>query len=368
MSVWPNSLAVSEGCANAKAGGWVSLLVTVVVAWVAVVVGLSNALEVSALVRAEREWIEAGAFVMVVEPDGDDPAGGIAVAACEGLAEVEGISAAFAATITASVIEPTNAPGTVTTLAHVSPGVFEFVGAQEVPEPALLGVASTAESTGLVHGERAGFVQVDPSKDRTSFMAVLLLVDRADLGPSLEGSFLLPTLISGRADHCYLRTDASHAQAVAGFAAESLSYPGGRPAVVRSLLSANTYGLDFGHAYSERILGKAWLAGALVLVAMWALIQRTRRPRSALYQTFGVHTRARMLMQLSEWLALSLPGLAWGWGIATVLAVAAGAEPGVLLLQITLQLVATWCAASLGVLVISLVPVGSLLDALKDRT
>ena len=64
----------------------------------------------------------------------------------------------------------------------------------------------------------------------------------------------------------------------------------------------------------------------------------------------------------------ALPGATWGWGIATSLAIGLGADPGISLTQITLQIIATWCAVSIAIVAIALIPVGTLLDALKDRS
>lgn len=116
------------------------------------------------------------------------------------------------------------------------------------------------------------------------------------------------------------------------------------------------------------MLGWAWAAGAGVLVALWAVVQWTRRSRLAIYATFGAHPRARLTMQSTEWLVLSAVGSAWGWGIATAFAIGLGADARVALVQVTGQVVATWCAASIGAAALGLLPVGSLLDALKDRT
>jgi len=365
---WPIGLAVAEGMANARVGRWVSLIVVVAVAWITTGVGLANALEVSALARAEQEWIAAGAFVMSVEPASNKTGAGIDVASCERLSHVDGISASFAVAATAATIEPANAPGTPTTLTEVSPGVYPFLRVREPLGVGLLSTVAAAGPTGLADGEHSIFTQFDASRTPIPLEATAVVVGSTDLGPSLAGSFMLPTLLNGEADSCYIRTDAAHVAAVTTYVGQALSAQDGSLAVVRQLLSKNTFGLDFATAYSNRVLGWAWAGGALALTAMWALVQRTRRTRYAVYQTFGAHSQARLTMQITEWMFLSLLGTAWGWGVATSLAIGLGADPSISLTQITLQTIATWCIASIAVIAIALIPVGTLLDALKDRS
>jgi hypothetical protein len=367
-TLWPTGLCVSEGVANARAGRWVSLIVVLAVAWITAAVGLANALEVSALARAEQEWIAAGAFVMSVEPASSEPDSGIDVVLCERLSHLDGISASFAVRATTATIEPANAPGTLTTLTEVSPGAFAFLDAHEPVGVGVLATATAAGATGLADGEHTTFKRAAPLSVSSSFEGTAVIVDRSDLSPGLEGSFLLPTLLSGRADSCFIKSDAAHYSAVATYVGEALSAPDGSLAIVRPLLSKNTYGVDFATAYSTRVLRWGWLAGAAALAAMWALVQRTRRTRNAIYQTFGAHSRARLAMQTTEWAFLSFLGVAWGWGAALTFAIGFGADPRISLTQITLQTIATWGAASIAVIVMALIPVGDLLDALKDRS
>lgn len=367
-SPWPVGLAVSEGVANARSGRWVSLIIVVAVAWITTGVGLANALEVSTLSRAEEEWIAAGAFVMSIEPASHETGARIDVAACERLSQTDGISASFAVAVTTATIEPANAPGTLTTLSEVSPGIYPFLDVREPTGAGLVATVTAAGPIGLADGEDTIFTRIDASGTSTPMQATAVIVDRAALSAGLEGSFMLPALLTGEADSCHVRTDPAHIEAVSTYVSQALSAPDGTLAIVRPLLSTNTYGLDFATAYSNRILRGAWAGGAVALTALWALVQRARRTRHAIYQTFGAHSQARLTMQLTEWAALSLPGATWGWGIATSLAIGLGADPGILLTQVTLQIIATWCAVSIAIVAIALIPVGTLLDALKDRS
>lgn len=363
---WPLGLALTEGFANARTGRWVSLIVVVATAWVTAGVGLANALEVSALARAEDEWIAAGAFVMSVEPVSSEAGSRIDVAACERLARVEGILASFAVAATDAAIEPVSAPGTRSTLIEVSPGIYPFLGVREPRGAGVVMSAAAAEPTGLADGEEVTFRRMEGAGVAVPFRAGVVMVDGAGLGPGLEGAFLLPTLLAGEADSCQVRTDAAHMATVPAYVSQALAAADGSAAIVRPLLAKNTFGVDFATAYSNGILRWAWVAGALVLAALWAVVQRTRRARNAIYQTFGAHVRARLILQCAEWVALTAPGVVWGWGIATCVGVGSGAAPGIALVQITWQAVAAWCAASVAVVAVALIPVGTLLDALKD--
>ena len=366
---WPTALAISEGLANARSGRRLATTVSVAVALVTCGVGLANALDVSALVDAEQRWIDAGAFVFVVEPGSTADDARIDVATCDRLSQVDGIGSAFAVTVTDTTAEPVNAPGTHATLAVASPGVYEFLGVDEPAGAGLLAPPQITSGTGLIDGERTRFT-LESSGDAhvVDVDATVAIVHDSVLAEQLVGSYLMPSAPTGSAKQCYVRTDAEHVDDISAYIGSALAAADGTPAIVRPRLADNSYGLDFASAYSDRVLRWAWAAGAGVLIALWAITRWTRRARWAIYATFGAHSRARLTIQSTEWLALSAVGSAWGWGIATSFAIGLGADPRVTLVQVSGQIMATWCAASVGAAVIGLLPVGTLLDALKDRT
>lgn len=367
-SPWPTSLAISEGLANARTGRRLAASVTTVVALVTAGVGLANALDVSALVRAEQQWIDAGAFVFVVEPGASDSAG-VDVAICDRLAAAEGIEASFAVQVTDATAEPANAPGTRATIARTSPGVYAFLGATEPPDVGVLVTSDNAARTGLIDGEATVFtVETHGTGQVSSVDATAVLVDATVLAESLSGTYLVPTDLTGPSSQCYVRTDAAHVEPVRDYLGSVLGGDDGAQAVVRPRLSETAHGIDFATAYRDRVLGWAWVAGAAVLVLLWSMAQWTRRTREAIYATFGARARARLIIQATEWLALSVVGLTWGWGIAMSFAIALGADIHVALVQVTANAGAIWCVASLGVLIVGLWPIGTLLDTLKDRS
>lgn len=376
---WPARLAVREGLANARSWPRLATTVTAAIALMTCAAGLANAIDVNALVAAERAWIEGGAFVLVVEPaperagaDGSgarDDGAGLDVAACDRLSQVDGIDASFAATVTERTARPANAPGTRATLTLASPGVYDFLAVPVPDSPAMLVTPRPAADTGVVDGERTTFtLSTWAAEPDTVVERTVRLVDDQVLGEQLTGSYLAPGALTGTAQQCYVRAEAGSLDDVAAYLGAALRSPDGTSAIVRPRLSENAHGMSFATAYDTRVLRWAWLVGAAVLVALWAVVQRTRRSRWAIYATFGATTRARMLIAGTEWLSLSAAGSVWGWGIAMAFALGLGVDVHVALPQVTGHVVATWGAAALGGVLAGLAPVGTLLDSLKDRT
>lgn len=366
--VWPMRLAASEGRRNACSARWVSVIVVLANAWTVSAVALANALDVSMLVRAEREWTEAGAHTFIVEAGGIDDAASVDVAACERLATVTGITGSFAASATRDAAVPTSAPGTRATVALVSPGIFAFFDLPAPTSARVLATPTTLEPLGLRAGDTVdlGVVAFDGTGRASTARTDVAVVSSPVLGDDLAGAWLMPDLVTGSADRCYVRADPAHAGAVERYVVEALAAADGTPALARPRLSANTYGLDFTTAYHSRPLAWGWVAAAVALAALWAVISRTRRSRLAIYATFGAHRSALLVLQAVEWTVLSALGLIWGWAIALALAVGLGVEPHVALVQLTGHGIAIWACATSAVLVLSLLPVGTLLSALKD--
>lgn len=368
--VWPVRLAVAEGLANARTGRWVSVIMMLAVAWVAGGAGLANAVEVSDLVRAERTWIDAGAHTVVVEPGSREDTGAVDAATCDRLTEVEGVAGAFAVRSTQSAAEPVAAPGTRATLTQVSPGIYAFFGLDAPAGASVLATPATLAPLGLHDGDSTtiNVTAYDGTGITVTGSAQVRVVDSPVLGDDVVGTWLLPDLLTGAASRCYVTADAAHLDAVRTYVSEALAAPDGIPAVVRPRLADSAYGLDFATAYSGRPLAWASAAGAVFLTALGALVRWTRRSRLAVYATFGAHRRARMVIQLTEWVALSSTAVVWGWAIAVILGIGLGSDVRATVLQVTAHAVITWTAATIGVLGVGLLPVGTLLDALKERS
>lgn len=367
--VWPTRLAVAEGLADARTGRWVSVLLVLAVAWVAGGVGLANALEVSRLVVAEREWIAAGAHTVVVEPGpGTDTV--IDAATCDRLTTVAGITASFAVLRTSDAATPDGAPGNRATIAHVTPGIFGILAVRAPADAAVLAAPATLAPLGLAEGDLTtlGVAVFDGTGGTERGTVRVVVADSPVLGADLTGAWILPDLLEGEASSCYVTADAAHLDGVRRYLPEALASDDGTPATVRPRLADPQHGLDFSSVHAARPLGWAWAAGGVFLTALWAVVRWTRRSRLAVYATFGAHRQALLTLQLTEWVSLSSVGAVWGWATSLAIALGLDANARAALMQVTGHVVATWAAATLGVLVGGLLPVGTLLDALKDRS
>lgn len=368
--VWPLRLAVAEGVANARSGRWTSVVLLLATAWVVAGVGVSSAVEVGNLVRAEQEWIDAGGYTLVVEPGRQDGTEGIDVLGCSDLADVEGVRGSFAVRTTLSALEPVGVPGNRRTLIEVSPGIHDFFDIAAPTGSAVLATAETVDPLGLADGDRVVLHETsfDGTRSAASAEAQVQVITGPALGADLAGAWLVPGLSTGEATQCYVSSDAAHIDAIRVYASEVLASSDGAPALVRPRLSESSYGIDFSSVYAQRPLIWSPVAGGAILAVLWGLLRWTRRARMAIYATFGAHRRALVVVQVAEWTVLSSVATAWGWAIALTCAVAFAPDLSTTVLQVTGNAVLTWVVASLGAVVVGLLPVGTLLDALKDRT
>ncbi len=349
---WPASLAVREGLANALAGRWTAVLVLISVAWITGLAGLGNALDVSRLADAERAWLDSGGHVLVAQAGLDETAG-IDVARCEQLRSLPGVAGAYAVLPTGRGL---SVPGSRASEVLVSPGAFTFYGLTEPASPSVLATASTLTGPGLGHEDQVVFLG-------TGGRVTVHRVDSAAVPADLVGTWLVPNLTGGTAQRCLVRAEAGYLDGLRPYLESHLASGHGSAVVV----SLAPQGRDFTADYASRPLAWASCAAAIVLGALWAIISWARREQMAIYTSFGAGPRARLLLQAAQWAALSVPGACWGWGTAMVFAVAFGARPGIALTQVSAHVFVGWAGASLLVVLIALIPVGSLLDALKDR-
>lgn len=356
---WPWPLLVGEGLRTALTGRWTSLLVVTVVAWTCAVIGGADALAVSRTPRAEQEWVDAGAYVLrVTGAPSEGRLRPVPAPACERLADVSGVSDTFWAQRRGDPESFAHVPGGRFSVVDVSPGAFGFLAA-EVPA-----TASVLVSSGLA--ERVGLVDGAPVVVGTSGVLRARTSDVAVLGDDFDGVLLAPAGPRSRAETCFVRTDATHVAGVTQLAASVLGWDG-TDAVVTPRLHSGQFTVDFSRAHEDRELRRGWAAGAGVLAMLWAVVQWFRRGHTAVYATFGVTAARRVVMQTAEWLALALAGLAWGWSLGVVGAVALGADVRSALVQVSVQSAATVLVASALVVLVALRPTGTLLDQLKDR-
>jgi hypothetical protein len=367
---WPITLAIGEGLANARVGGTLSAVIIIVSAWVSATVGLLNASEVSGLVADEQEWISAGGLTFVVEPSGiDDTSVALNADVCDRLAGVDGVIGSFAVADTGTVLEPRSAPGSGATLFAVSAGALGFFDVEPSDRATVLAPAATAQRPGLADAEQTAFTLRSFADDdaSSSVDATVRVVDSTVLADDLQNTYLIPSALTEGSTACYVSADAAHASALEAYLPAVLASETSL-AIARTRLPEATFGTDFSTAYQERVTRWGWTVGAAVVALFWATIQRSRRGRLAVYTTFGAGPRARLVLQTTEWGVLSLIGSATGWVLAMTCAIAVDIPVGIALTQVTVQVASLWLAASIAVLALGLVRIGTVLDHLKDRT
>lgn len=366
--VWPDRRAALEGLADARCGRWTAVVVVLAVGWTVAGVGLANALEVSRLIEVERAWVSAGGRVLVAEPGSRSETAAVDAAACTRLRETEGVAGAFAVKTTDRAAQPRTAPGTRATLTRVSPGIFAFFDLEAPTGAAVLAAPTTVDPVGLRDGDSTvlDVLAFDGTSASVAGTAEIRVVASAVLPDEVTGTWLVPDLHHGPATSCYVAAEPGRLDAVRAYAADALAGPDGAPAVVRPRLTESAHGLELATAYGSRPLRWAATAGAALLTALWAATGWARRGRLAVYATFGAHRRALLVMQVAEWAALSVVGGVWGWALAVTGALALGGDAETVLVQVTMHAVATWSGATAAVVLLGLLPTGSLLDALKD--
>lgn len=367
---WPVALCVREGLANARAGGLVGALVVVVGVWVASVAGVFGALDVSRLVEQERRWVYAGGFTYVVEPGNvDELSEHVDAARCDRLGNVDGVRAAFAVASTPLVMEPGSAPGTRTSVHAVSPGAYRFFDLETPSAAGVIVPVEAAKPTGLVDGEVVTFVAVSEGHVRIegALHGPVRVISSPKLGRDIEGSYLVPGHLTGGASTCYVSVEAGAAKVVPGLLAAVLGAESS-PAMVRPRLSSTGLEVDFNAAFDDRVSRWAWVGGGVVVWLLWAVVQRAHRSRFAVYATFGAGGAARLVIQFSEWCAYSLPAGVVAAVLGSAAAVGLGVPAATAVWQVGLQVAGAWLCASVGALLVGLAPIGTILDALKERT
>lgn len=365
---WPLALSAREGVATAVAGRWTSLLVVVTVAWLCAAAGAADALAITRLIEGEQRWIDAGAHVFVVTGADQATPATIPAGTCDRLAGYDGVLASFAARRSAQSASLGHIPGGRASLIEVSPGATAFLGTTTTADGTALITAALAERTGMVDGEP---VAVELQATRTTSAATTgvvtaRVIDSAVMGAEYEGAVLVPSLLTGLAEACFVRTDATHLTAVRD-ALPTLLQHEGRLAVANPRLFAGEFTVDYTTAFQDRPLRWVWVAAGALAGLLWALVQWFRRAHVAIYTTFGMRTHSRLVMQASEWAVLAVAGGAWGWALGTLGAMAFGARPGVAAAYVGAHTGLTLLTASVVVVLLGLRPTGTLLNALKDR-
>lgn len=365
---WPLALSAREGVATARAGRWTSLLIVVTVAWLGAVAGAADSLAITRLIDGERRWIDAGAYVFVVT--GADHTGGptVPVGVCDRLSGYEGVLGSFAAKRNQQAANLGQTPGGRASLVEVSPGAAKFLGSTSAADGTALITTGLAKRTGMIDGEPVIIdLQGTPTlTGATTGVITAHVVDPTVMGAEYDGAILLPSLLTGQGEACFVRTDATHVKAVRDALPTLLQYEG-TLAIANPRLLDSAFNVNYTTAFQDRPLRWAWVAAGALIGLLWSLVQWFRRAHVAIYTTFGMRTHSRLVMQTAEWAVLALAGWIWGWALGTLGAVALGATPHVAATYVAAHVALTLTVASLVVVLLGLRPTGTLLNALKDR-
>lgn len=366
--IWPLSLAAREGVATARTGRWTSLLMVIAIAWT-VAAGAADAAGVTRLVEDEQTWIDAGGYVFVATGARQDGVTNpIPADVCDRLSRIDGIDASFALARGDANGSLSYIPGGRASIYSVSAGAATFLGVAPAPTGIVIGTLGFADRTGAHDGDvvrvtqRASFSGAAGESDPLT----LRVADTAVMGDEFDGAMLMPARLTGTADACYVRTDAAHHSAVEAALPSYLAY-NGLPAIPNPRLFESDFTVDYTHAYEDRPLRWLWVAGAVLLGLLWAMLQWFRRSHVAIYATFGMRAPARLTMQTAEWAVLAAVGTLAGWSMGVAGALALGARTHQAVAQVTEHAALTLLGATVLVVLLGLRPTGTLLNALKDR-
>jgi hypothetical protein len=368
--VWPLALSAREGVATARTGRWTSVLIVVAVAWVIAAPGIADAVGVTRLIESERAWIDAGGYVFVVT--GARETGGttapVPAEVCDRLSRIDGVEASFALKRTSARGSVGHVPGGQATIYDVSAGALQFLRVEPHSRGVVIATAGFAERTGVADGDpvtvlrRAG----PDAAATTSDPLTARVADTATMGEEYDGALLMPALLVGTADACFVRTDAAHLSAVGAALPAQLAHQG-TSAIPNPRLFSSEFTVDYTTAFEDRPLRWLWAPAAALLGLLWAMLQWFRRSQVAIYATFGMRAPSRLVMQVSEWAALAGVGALLGWSIGVTGALALGARTAQALGLTSAHTGLTLIGATLLVIMLGLRPTGTLLNALKDR-
>lgn len=365
---WPLGLSAREGLATARSGRWTSLLVVVALAWLCAAPGAADALAVTRLIEGEQRWIDAGAHVFVLTgADQSEPAT-VPVGACDRLSGYDGVLASFAAKRSTQSASLGHVPGGRTSLIEASPGAPAFLGATVSGDGTALITAALAERVGMVDSEPV-IVDLEATRTQagaTTGVVTARVVDSTVIGVEYEGVVLVPSLLDGLAEACFVRTDATHLTAIRD-ALPTLLQHDGKLAIANPRLFGGEFTVDYTTAYEDRPLRWVWVPAGALTGLLWALVQWFRRSHVAIYTTFGMRAHSRLVMQISEWAVLAAAGGLWGWAIGVIGGVAIGARADVAAASVGAHTALTLLLAGVLTVLLGLRPAGTLLNALKER-
>lgn len=377
---WRAGVAVGEGVLNFVHGRWLSWVTAALVAAGLSIPALIDALWVSDLVTAEREWVAAGGRVLVVT---NEAAGGVPRAACEATARIDGVEAAAALTRLSARAGLANAPEAGLVVVAAGEGISALLGTE--PVSGALIPPGLADDLGVETGDHLWVTRVPAATPNgpaaatggagaagtdgplpVGPIAIGAVADASVLGESYESAVFLPVAAEGRAEACVVRAAPGYVEPLRD-ALPTILTSDGSDAIVADRLIGGAYARNFAAEYAVRGLRDApWGVGGGI-AALWLLVTWVRRGRDSLYATLGADWAARAVMRASEGLALLATAAALACLVTIGSLALVGADLPAVLPGVAMCGVTAIGIAVVGILACAVAPLGGALAALKDR-
>lgn len=364
---WSLQVCATEGWRAALSGRFASALLIAAVAWLCAVPGAMDALTVGQLVEREEAWIARGGYTFVVTGADREAGATVPVASCHRLADSLAVESSVAVSRSSDPLVIGGVSSRRASVTSVSPGIAAFLGVGHDFHGGALITTGLAERAGLSSDTVLRLAHHEAGSGADEGSVTPIEVVSADLlGAEFDGSVLLPDLLSGLAEACYVATSAAYVDGVRR-ALPSLLQHDGIPAVVAPRLISGEFTIDYLWEFEHRSTRWAWLVSGSVVGVLWALTRWFRRAQYAVYVTFGMRGRWRLMMEMTEWSVVVLVGVGWGWSLGVVGAIAAGAPPVISAWYVAVHSGLTLTMSAVLALVLGVRSGGDLLASLKDR-
>lgn len=296
--------------------------------------------------------------------------------ACDAVAGMDGVEAAFGVTRHAGGVGTASAPGSRIAVATVTSGVYSFLDARAggaLVSPRVVEDTGAGASVTLLAPASAPSDGADPTASTAATgespvgtVQVSDVVPTDVLGDEYSYVVLVPQPSSGEVDRCYVRAAPADVDTVRA-ALPTVLAVGDKPVVVSDRLIGGRFSRDFSQEYATRTTQILPYLGGAVAALAWLIVSWFRRGEDGLYRTLGASVTDRVAMRGTEWLAVLVLGALTAWsGLLLMLAVTdavtetalvAAAQSMAIAAATGFLVSAVWCA----------VPRRDTLSDLKDR-
>ena len=364
MAAWRFGAILGEGVRNAAHGGARSTLLVAILALLATVAVIAEAITLQGIRDDEAELWREGSHVVVVSADQ-----GIDGAACEAASTSEAVVVAGAARRRPTPLRIGNLGDAQLTLADVTTGVLR-IGSILNPEPEMAGLslvlaAPAAESLGVTLGETIH------ARDggRSSIVTPEAIWDLSYTTNRYSTGLVEVVPAAGGFDTCLLLAAPTHLGTTISAVAPTVLLPNPGPeADARPLVDTDRSFSQLQRQLDERLTRWGGIAAGLLAGLLWMITNLARRPETGLYRSLGLSNVELAALRLVEVFVVS--ALSFGLGVlASVAACQALGIDGDLAKWVTLSTIQmAFLVQLLAVIVMS--PIwwaGETIELVKDR-